>query len=142
MKTYEATEQAYKNGYEKGKQDAVKQCNNIKEYLDYAIHNPNGEACEYETKEDYNRAFQAEFDRLYNLVSTPNQWISVKDRLPEENERVLACYINPLRKDRPPRMMVGEGTSTQIVKGKTYLWCGGWRSITHWMPLPEPPKGE
>ena len=24
MKTYEATEQAYKNGYEKGKQDAVK----------------------------------------------------------------------------------------------------------------------
>ena len=70
------------------------------------------------------------------------EWISVKDRLPEENERVLACYINPLRKDRPPRMMVGEGTSTQIVKGKVYLWCGGWRSITHWMPLPQPPKGE
>ena len=70
------------------------------------------------------------------------EWISVKDRLPEENERVLACYINSLRKDRPPRMMVGEGTSTQIVKGKVYLWCGGWRSITHWMPLPQPPKAE
>ena len=70
------------------------------------------------------------------------KWIPVTERLPEENERVLACYINPLRKDRPPRMMVGEGTSTQIVKGKVYLWCGGWRSITHWMPLPQPPKGE
>ena len=29
MTINEATEQAYKNGYEKGKQDAVKQCNNI-----------------------------------------------------------------------------------------------------------------
>lgn len=70
------------------------------------------------------------------------KWIPVSERLPNDNERVLACYINPLRKGRPPRMMVGEGTSTQIVKGKVYLWCGGWRSITHWMPLPDPPKGE
>ena len=79
-------------------------------------------------------------DRLIAHGVTIQKWIPVTERLPEENERVLACYINPLRKDRPPRMMVGEGTSTQIVKGKVYLWCGGWRSITHWMPLPEPPK--
>lgn len=79
-------------------------------------------------------------DKLIANGVTVQKWIPVTERLPEENERVLACYINPLRKDRPPRMMVGEGTSTQIVKGKVYLWCGGWRSITHWMPLPEPPK--
>ena len=81
-------------------------------------------------------------DHLIANGVTVQKWIPVTERLPNDNERVLVCYINPLRKDRPPRMMVGEGTSTQIVKGKVYLWCGGWRSITHWMPLPEPPKGE
>ncbi len=79
-------------------------------------------------------------DHLLANGVTVQKWISVKDRLPEENERVLACYINPFRKDRPPRMMAGEGALTQIVKGKVYLWCGGWHPITHWMPLPNPPK--
>lgn len=71
---YWATEQAYKNGYEKGKQDAVKQCDNIKEYVDYAIHNPNGETCEFANTEAYNRAFKAELDRLHNAVKH-GRWI-------------------------------------------------------------------
>ena len=80
------------------------------------------------------------FSMAISALREQPRWISVEERLPEQEKRVLACYINPLRKDRPPRMMVGEGTSTTLVKGKVYLWCGGWRSITHWMELPEPPK--
>lgn len=95
--------------------------------------------CEYEGLGE-GCSLYAKADHLIANGVTVQEWIPVTERLPEENERVLACYINPLRKDRPPRMMVGEGTSTQIVKGKVYLWCGGWRSITHWMPLPEPPQ--
>lgn len=55
-----------------------------------------------------------------------NEWISVKDKLPEKGECILAynglivsqCYY------------IGDGIFTVI--------CG----VTHWMPLPEPPKDE
>lgn len=65
-------------------------------------------------------------------VSTP-QWISVKDRPPEDNDRVLAF-----------RLYEAE------VSAYRYSVMWGWAlktsvshsGITHWMPLPEPPKGE
>lgn len=56
-----------------------------------------------------------------------SEWISVKDRLPNENTRVLVyakqgSYMN-LRTD--------------------YICNGRWffsMMVTHWMPLPKPPK--
>lgn len=53
------------------------------------------------------------------------QWTSVKDRLPERDRRVLV-YI--------PKMN-GSDCDIQISKG----W-GVSKYVTHWMPLPEPPK--
>jgi hypothetical protein len=67
------------------------------------------------------------------------EWISVKDRLPEHDERVLACY--------------SFNTSMQFIQVLDYyatdpvphfqheLGTDGMK-VTHWMPLPEPPKGE
>jgi NTP pyrophosphatase (non-canonical NTP hydrolase) len=69
-------------------------------------------------------------------VKPVNQWISVKDRLPEIGRSVLIYY---------PKW---DGDEIQAAKldgdGITFDICGefniGTRAITHWMPLPEPPK--
>lgn len=73
------------------------------------------------------------------LLSIPTavsvtQWISVKDRLPEPDENpVLAgnaelCFVN---------------TAWYHVATKRWeLPSGIFCEVTHWMPLPEPPKGE
>lgn len=56
-------------------------------------------------------------------------WISVKDRLPEEKQRVIVrCAI------------VGT-TVGWILWGEWMTDLGrGCADVTHWMPLPKPPK--
>lgn len=66
------------------------------------------------------------------LKQLDNQWIPVTERLPEEDVRVLvwvgenSCNFPMIDTDR-------------IHNGRWVRWD---RYITHWMPLPEPPKGE
>ena len=63
------------------------------------------------------------------------EWISVKDRLPENpEERVLV-------KIKDERSVFGKpAIDTDRYSGK--CWVRYYKNITHWMPLPEPPKGE
>lgn len=70
------------------------------------------------------------------LVNNVQQWISVKDRLPEKEGFYLVA------------------TKYGTVHRELYFLCGdppepsfGWCGVskgkyTHWMPLPDPPKGE
>lgn len=68
--------------------------------------------------------------------NVPGKWIPVTERLPEENGYYLCCvksfcfsgrtYINILKCDKDGFM-----------EGHIYT-----DDVTHWMPLPEPPKGE
>lgn len=83
MKIYEATEQAYKNGYEKG----------------------------YETAKP--------------------KWIPVAERMPNEGERVLAFY-----QDGVQRVQCTDCFGFPLVQTKDLVWV----MVTHWMPLPKPPK--
>lgn len=66
------------------------------------------------------------------------EWISVKDRLPEKGQEVTAW-----------RMFGGDYWHYQIItfwiEKRTPCWRyqDNWvsfHSITHWMPLPKPPK--
>lgn len=66
------------------------------------------------------------------------EWISVKDRLPEEKTDVLVfdrinktCTIGYYKK-------TFEDGYWNAYYGKNNLRY----NITHWMPLPKPPKGE
>lgn len=63
------------------------------------------------------------------------EWISVKDRMPEPNTQVLGWY-----KDNPfskfcPEVVSWNGNGWVFVYGRRYV-----TAVTHWMPLPEPPK--
>lgn len=64
------------------------------------------------------------------------EWISVDDRLPNDGEVVLCWAEN------------GKNQTKNLLKQVTYVqnkWIYGTYStfidgVTHWMPLPEPPK--
>jgi hypothetical protein len=59
------------------------------------------------------------------------EWISVKDRLPEKDGIYLTCNKKK------------EYEFHFFQTGKR-MWPAVWAEdgVTHWMPLPEPPKGE
>ncbi len=60
------------------------------------------------------------------------EWISVKERLPEEFENVLVANRRGKHYDIDKAWWSGSGFS-RCAKGS-------YRNVTHWMPLPEPPK--
>ena len=73
-------------------------------------------------------------DYLISNGVTVQEWISVDDRLPEDyKQRVMAICIG----DYPigyPKI-----DTDRYVRGH---WVRYGIYVTHWMPLPEPPKGE
>jgi hypothetical protein len=89
-------------------------------------------------KEEYGILFDTPFvkaveDVLQMLKGvTVQEWISVKDRLPEKWQNVLA-----VRSDGKMRFdfICSTGCWCEDVNYVGY-------SVTHWMPLPQPPKGE
>ena len=65
------------------------------------------------------------------------QWIPVTERLPDENNRWVLCLC--------------VGGAMEVLKFDYTMWnwdaqypgrCYLENYVTHWMPLPEPPKGE
>ena len=67
------------------------------------------------------------------------QWISVKDRLPEDEELYLICTESNFGKiDIAYYQPIGDKFSNYepFWQGKSNRST----RVTHWMPLPEPPK--
>lgn len=67
------------------------------------------------------------------------KWISVTERLPEDGSDVLA-YLKYANNSRIAAANYYKGTWQDCVMGRLYLTEEGF--VTHWMPLPEPPKEE
>jgi hypothetical protein len=71
-----------------------------------------------------------EAEAIYNAgYRKQSEWISVDERLPERGESVLvySSKYDPIVECR------------DLV---TYMRMGNYSGVTHWMPRPEPPKGE
>ena len=72
---------------------------------------------------------EAVADYLLDSGVTVQEWISVDDRLPEPKEKAICI-------DAEGNIIIG----TYIEWGWMFpCYC---KRPTHWMPLPEPPKGE
>ena len=70
-------------------------------------------------------------DYLLDNGVTVQEWISVDDRLPEKDEIVIICTDENF-------IYAGE-----LIGDTWFLDNDSWtETVTHWMPLPEPPKGE
>ena len=88
----------------------------------------------------YNVDALAIADHLVSNGVTVQEWISVDDRLPEYGNDGLADAV--LVTDGFVQHMAypvgGEWRFAESGEIKEPMWY----RITHWMPLPEPPKGE
>lgn len=92
---------------------------------------------------DYNMAREEFEKKLYNMFvkedysldtiiswaisygELHNHWISVEDKLPEYDQKVLWCWDDGL-------ISIG-----RVALDEQHIEAG---YITHWMPLPQPPK--
>jgi hypothetical protein len=79
-----------------------------------------------------------------------SEWISVKDRLPEENQRCLTWCGEPLACSPGTEILIGRFYKNDADGEDPDGWgfsfykqgfLGGYE-ITHWMPLPAPPTDQ
>ena len=83
---------------------------------------------------------------------TVQEWISVKDRLPEDSGCYLVVYRDKyngsisIAFDMYVKCNIGEWWESEFACDitKQFLWATRLQEqeVTHWMPLPQPPKGE
>ena len=99
---------------------------------------------------------EAVADYLLDSGVTVQEWISVKDMLPEDDEQIesyddgrMSCktvlaytkYGRIISKNRLIVIPTGNKyLDNQVTDG--WIWARGTEEITHWMPIPQPPKGE
>lgn len=106
-------------------------------YTTYLAHGGKGDPAE-----------EVGLDALAMAISAleKTKWISVKDRLPDNKEHdwVLAQVVEDNGFMHIPRVMEYRQAKDDWFE-ETYGWLSehnGLFSVTHWMPLPNPPKGE
>ena len=78
-------------------------------------------------------------DRMMDHGVTVQEWISVKDRLPEEEERVLIYTKTNITNYGTYTKRYGAYRKEGFICQDGFMWLN---TASHWMPLPQPPKGE
>ena len=102
------------------------------ELLDEVACKADSEQCQKCVKQDcVHCAYENVADHLITKGVTLQNWVSTDDRFPEEN----GIYLTFNKKKQYEFHMFQTGKR---------MWQGIWEEdgVTHWMPLPQPPKGE
>ena len=87
---------------------------------------------------------------------TVQEWISVDDRLPEDDEQIESYYDGRMSCKTvlvytkygiiiPKNRLIVRPTGNKYLDDQVtdgWIWSGGTEEVTHWMPMPNPPKGE
>jgi hypothetical protein len=76
-------------------------------------------------------AIQSEIEQLPIVTQEPD-WISVRDRLPDVRGNFLVVAIEA---GKYIHITLSEFSKYFTMTGRRSYW-----KVTHWMPLPEPPK--
>lgn len=118
---------------------------------------------EYGKLSDRITELMLENERLRTIVLATQQWVSVKDSLPEELTPVNVVWVN-----HNPQLYYSKIKDVPQSNATAVYFCGRWYwwdavlidwlgeygrgreeslvdkeiEITHWMPLPEPPEVE
>ena len=153
----------------------------FREFCDLAGDSPCGcDGCPYgkyssENGECYEEYKNDKFVKMEKTGVTVQEWISVKDRLPESGVHVLICcemhryggeiagkYVCDGYYAEANKIIAGgfpdECNCEYVEEDDEYYLCEGWYEVvknwddfnsvavedfvTHWMPMPNPPKGE
>ena len=111
----------------------------------------NRERARFEAKRYFKNMdeIQEDLDMLFCMLPAENvapvqEWISVKDRLPDNKEHdwVLAQVVEDNGYMHIPKVMEYRQLRNDWFE-ETYGWLSehnGLFSVTHWMPLPNPPE--
>ena len=91
--------------------------------------------CPYEADYDCDNKNKDALAYIQQLESAQPKWISVKERLPTELGEVLICLYG-----KTTIAWYGGNGGFEIGSGAIF-WAGD-NTVTHWMPLPQPPKEE
>lgn len=94
-------------------------------------------------KDYHDRCMEMEIERRMLLEQNAPKWISVKERMPESGEKVIVFAIGKYKG------FIGDtvyAMSMILDRPSGKCWAVPWQyfdvdyEITHWMPMPEPPK--
>lgn len=66
------------------------------------------------------------------------RWIPVTERLPEEKKAHYLCLLD----DDSMAVVYWSKVPNRASKGEWAWHNPNWKEVTHWMPLPQPPKEE
>ena len=81
-------------------------------------------------------------DHLIANGVTVQKWIPVAERLPDKNGEYLCRWVNKSVSDAEYESTYGSfGYWFNFWEDEYKDWIS-YEGITHWMPLPDPPKGE